>query len=206
MKRFLLGLFLFGILFLTSQVNNAQQTTSKKHNSNIGINCVLWTVAHPFVARKALVISQEVIILTDSFSIKFNLSTLHHNQTDAFKHALWMVLLSKEIGIKKAKKLGFAYELDGKSKFKKRRTENNEAMSIMDLNNNAYGLILFSNFKFRSNDELIIQIINDIYAGNLFILKQDCLGNFLDSQNKIIEKEITWSSKKIVLQSKQTCY
>ena len=91
--------------------------------------------------KKALVISElsrektNEIILDQALKGSGN-----SGQVDAFRHAFWMANLTKEIGWRRAKRLGLAHEKGNYKAYKKRKSEDGEIpdkmSSEMDLFNN----------------------------------------------------------------------
>jgi len=135
-----------------------------------------WALAHPFKAKRTLIISNEAKHIADSIK---NTKTLdgdaNGGQVDAFRHAFWMAILSKEIGIKAARKLGKKHEKGNYIYYKKNKYEDgtipDEISSTMDLKNNNKGVEIFEENKEKSKKEIELIIIERIKKGDLFIIK-----------------------------------
>ena len=167
-----------------------------------------WALLHPFKAKKAFKISNEVIKITDSIA---NTNLLDKDkvggQVDAFRHAYWMAVLKMEIGEKAARSLGKSYE---KSNFKSLRKNNLEdgvhpdlASKNMDLYNNKIGLKFTVKESNYSKKGLVFKIVNAIKRGDLKIIKKDSLGNYLTCNDIIIPlKDLKkWDNGKCLISS-----
>jgi hypothetical protein len=73
----------------------------------------------------------------------------------------------------------------------------------MDLKNNEVGIAFGEKYKSIGNDELVKIIINAIKNGELYRLKKDKHGNYLDCNDKIIdlEKEQDWDKRKCIIKT-----
>ena len=104
MRCMTLKLFLF--LPLLSFAQSGSEVFSKLSRPE---KC--WVVFHPFIAKKAYIISLEARNISRTLEKD---STLDHDadggRVDAFRHAYWMARLAQEIGWRKARKLGNAHE------------------------------------------------------------------------------------------------
>jgi len=168
-----------------------------------------WVIFHPFKAKKAFIISNETLRITDSIS-KTNLidDDINGGQLDAFKHSFWMACLTQKIGSKSALKLGDVHEKGNYISYKKGLNEDgnlpDKISSTMDLFNNKIGSkIAIDNLKI-TNKELILFIIEEINNGNMRILKKDNYHNFLNCSGDIISKETLkgkWENDKCLIPS-----
>jgi len=146
---------------------------------------IFWAIAHPFQVRKALNISKIAIAITDSIENDSILTDRSGGQLDAFKHGIWMAILTKEIGGKAAIKLGNAHEKANYLNFKKGRPYSSHMHTVMDSLNNISGAK-------RGNDSLttnqmIVDIIAGVKEGEFHILKKDKLGNYISCKGNEIE-------------------
>ncbi len=177
----------FLLIFLAS---DAQKSKFQKFKQ---LSCPekWWVVGHPFVAKKALKISENTRKITSEVK-KNNLLKGEGNggQVDAFRHTFWMANLTQEIGWRRAKKLGKAHEKGNYRDFKKHQQEDgalpDKASSEMDLFNNNVGIELG---KRSTNFELKKMVIEMVSQGNCKIIKKDKTGNYLDCEGNIIPKE-----------------
>jgi hypothetical protein len=114
-----------------------------------------------------------------------------------------MALLSQNIKSKKAKRLGEIHEKINYRQFKKQYSSQDSAASLMDLKNNEVGIAFGEKYKSIGNDELVKIIINAIKNGELYRLKKDKHGNYLDCNDKIIdlEKEQDWDKRKCIIKT-----
>ena len=170
-----------------------------------------WVIAHPFVASRAMRVSEDAKRETNSMSGSPFLGT-HANggKLDAFRHCYWMALLCVEIPWRKADKLGKAHERGNKKDFKNGRLEEgylpDKASSIMDLWNNEVGIKIGrenSNSKASAIKENVIQVIR---SGECKIIRRDEHGDFLDCDGlPIQEKEWKglWENSKCLILSNQ---
>ena len=168
-----------------------------------------WVFKHPFVAKKAWRITQEVIKVTDSVAY---INTLDHDrnggQVDAFRHAYWTASLVQHIGWRKVLKLGKAHEKGNYFDYLKHRLEDgshpDKADGDMDLFNNEIGIKYGRKDKHISETDLQIMIIDAIIVGKMKIIKKDSLGNFLDEKNNIIPADSLkgrWANAKCLINS-----
>lgn len=168
-----------------------------------------WVIWHPFIAKKANSISSEA----RKFSNEALNDTLldgdgNGGQVDAFRHSLWMAMLSREIRIKAAKKLGNAHERGNYLDYKKHRTEEGtlpDAQSCqMDFLNNDAGLQIGISHKNETLDSLNTYIKNEIITGKLWIIKKDKNGNFVNCEGNILKPEDyigKWENEKCIVAS-----
>ena len=169
----------------------------------------IWVIFHPFKAKKAFRISEEVNKISDSIK-KTNLLDKDGSggQVDAFRHAFWMARLRQELGKSAARSLGKAHEKENYKTFKKRKLEDgvvpDEIASKMDLFNNEQGLKLIEKGSSMSKKQLIIKVIKTIKAGKMRIIKKDENGNFLTCDGNRIPNENLkgkWKNNKCLVTS-----
>lgn len=151
----------------------------------------VWVVAHPFVAKKAFHITQDVQKIVDSIK---QLKTIgvdnNGGKLDAFKHAYWMASLSSKIGKRKARKLGIAHEKGNFLQYKKHKLEDSivpdSVSSEMDKKNNEVGISLLDNRKKTPPRIIQNEVLTALKDGKLYIIKKDEEGNFLTNDGKKI--------------------
>lgn len=172
---------------------------------------IAWGFSHPFVVFKA----KKITTLTVSILQECKLSKCLDNysyagKVDAFRHALWMALLSQKINTKKALKLGIAHEKKNKKQFKKGKYSDGAvpdyASIQMDLLNNKIGADIGKLNKLMSTDELKNLILKKIDAGDLYIIKRNSKGNFIDSignEISVEDQKLSWKNKKYLVKSNQ---
>jgi hypothetical protein len=152
----------------------------------------VWVFCHPFVAKRAYGITKRVLLETNAAASDPRLDTLANGgRLDAFRHCLWMAMLSEEIGGKKASRLGQAHERGNYRQFLNGKAEDgalpDSVSGLMDLFNNQRGLELR---KVYPKDELAAMkehVIQEILDGHLLIISRDAHGNYLTSDHKQID-------------------
>lgn len=169
-----------------------------------------WALLHPFKAKKAFIISNQVIRLSDSIATTTLLDKdKAGGQVDAFRHAYWMAILQIEIGKKAAFSLGKSYERANYRSFKKGVLEDGIPSDFtskkMDVFNNKMGLTYSFKDDTRSKKGLIYKIVNAIKRGDLKVIKKDSLGNYLTCNGTIIPKYDLkkWKNNKCLIASKK---
>lgn len=168
-----------------------------------------WVFRHPFAARRAFRITEDVLNITDSISrVKTLDGDKNGGQVDAFRHSYWMAILSQNIGWRKAIGLGKAHEKSNYLDYKKHKLEDgahpDKISCDMDLFNNAVGAAIGKDNQQAKGVDLQILIIDAIRAGEMKIIKKDSLGNFLDDTGKIIPMDSIqgkWENRKCLVKS-----
>lgn len=169
---------------------SAQDSNFKKFRALSGPE-KCWVIFHPFVAKKALKISEKTRIITKEIQQKKLLKgNGNGGQVDAFRHTFWMASLTQEIGKRRARSLGKKHEKGNYKDFKKRRLEDGEIpdkiSSEMDLFNNEVGIKI----GVKSNPlELQNVIVDVVLKGSCKVIKKDESGNFLDCDSNILSPE-----------------
>ena len=166
-----------------------------------------WVITHPFVAKKALKVSQIARLKTDSIKTNNILKGVGNgDQLDAFRHTYWMASLTQIIGQRKAKRLGIAHEKGNKRDFKKGNKEEgslpDKISSEMDLFNNDIGIEIGK----EKPDNLVQFVIEEVKKGNCKIIKTDKQGNFLDCEGNVISSESLigkWDNTKCLVSSNE---
>lgn len=159
----------------------------------------VWVLTHPFSANKARKTSIETKQLVDSVAQTKDWLTMGTGgHKDAFRHGMWMALLSSRIGHKRAIWLGKAHEKKNKRDFRKERLEDgalpDQVAIEMDLINNKVGAEIGRNCKKCSRENIINQVLDALDAGQLSIIKMNKKGQFLNEENQIIPEE-NWQGK-----------
>lgn len=158
-----------------------------------------WVLTHPFVAKKALRVSQHARAVADSMMHSDVLDGDYNGgQVDAFRHAYWMGSLSRAIAWRKARRLGKAHEKGNYKDFKKGKLEDGEIQdaraSEMDLWNNAQGIALGRALKDGSDRELQRAVIDAILEGKMRVIRKDKYGRSLDAKGIVVPK-VEWLGK-----------
>ncbi|MDF1518426.1 MAG: hypothetical protein RQ864_09810 [Lutibacter sp.] len=198
--------FIFVLIFFSNQL--CAQSNWEKFRK-LSAPYKKWVVFHPFKAKKALEISMEATVVSDSIA-KTDLLDQDKagGQADAFRHAYWTARLQQEIGKRAAISLGKAHEKDNYKTFKKNKTEDgvvpDQASKEMDLFNNKVGLQFSEKGILTSKNELVHKIINAILKGDLKVIKKDTAGNFLTCDGEIIPSAalgLFWQNSKCLIPS-----
>jgi hypothetical protein len=167
-------------------------------------------VCHPFRAKRAQATTREALRVTDSITATGSIGKdANGGQLDAFKHAYWMALMSRQIGQKAALKLGRAHEKGNYRGFKRGRAEEgslpDKPSSDMDLFNNEAGAVVCGQDCQWSDQELIREILRMTNEGELRTLKKkkgvfiSCDGHQLDPA----ELTGSWENDKCLVPSNQ---
>ena len=120
-------------------------------------------------------------------------NTRSSSKADAVGHAYWMAELTEKIDKRRALKLGVAHEKKNKRDFEKGRLEEQYLPDYvamqMDLKNNVKGAEIGQN-----NTKPLDKVLKALQSGELFWIKQNNKGEFLDKNDHVIPfKE--WSGK-----------
>ena len=200
-------LLLLAFLLILFGVSKGQETKIQQFKK---LSCPekWWVVLHPFVAKKALHISNYAREITNEVKKNGLLKgDGNGDQLDAFRHTFWMANLTIEIGGRRSKKLGKAHEKANYKDFKKHQLEDgvfpDKISSEMDLFNNEVGIAIG---KQGSSFELKNRVMESVLQGNCKIIKKDEQGNFLDVDGNIIsafrlkgkwenDKFLVWSNE-----------
>ena len=190
---FFIFLFLFSIA-LTAQ-NPARKQFKKLSRPE---KC--WVIAHPSIAKQALIVTKKVISDVDSIKKTGTIGTdLNGGNLDAFKHAYWMASLTLSIGSRQALKLGKAHEKGNYLDYKKHRLEDailpDSVSSAMDYRNNEAGAGCIGRCHFRiTANELQLLIMEKLKDGELYMIKKDEHGNYLTCDEHLIDMN-AWKGK-----------
>lgn len=182
------------ILFVTFFQNCFSQNFSKIF-CNLDFKDKLWLISKPCSSLKVNKISKS----------DFQNSKLSEQEIDAFRHIYLMYKLSSKIGVEKARRFGNIYESYNKNIFfNKPNSGYDRAGEWMDKFNNEIGIYLYLKYGQISEEKLIQEIGYQIKKGNARMIKKDSIGNSLNVDNKIIDKEIwikNWVNDRVLIQS-----
>jgi hypothetical protein len=176
-------LFIISVLLMAFLPNTL---IAQQNNLHFGGAELLWGICHPFVAKKAIKTTRFCLQVTDSVAQSKKLQGKSGGQLDAFKHGYWMAELGKEIGQKKARKLGIAHERVNYRQFKKGNSSQDSTASLMDIKNNEAGLQIGFRYPNSGSKSMQDTIISNVESGKFFIIKQNHEGQFLDKNDQII--------------------
>ncbi len=192
-------------MFQIAKFTTAQESNLRKFKT-LSFPEKCWVVSHPFVAKKALIVS-EIARKETKNVIEGKLLTGSGNsgQVDAFRHAFWMANLTLEIGSKKARGLGTAHEKGNYKEYKKRKLEDgvvpDKISSEMDLFNNEVGINIG---ELTTDFDLEGVVIKAVKEGKCKIVKNDNNGNYLNCNGAILLKENLrgkWENEKCLVWS-----
>ena len=150
-----------------------------------------WVLSHPFIASRVWKLTQHTQDVTAKVENDISLDgDINGGQVDAFRHAFWMAMITRHFSSKTAKHLGKVHEKANRIDFKKRRHEDgalpDKTSSDMDLKNNEMGIRIALRNPACSENELADLIKQAILKGDLWILKKNMDGNYLDWQGHIL--------------------
>lgn len=186
---------------------SAQESNFKKFKQLSGPE-KCWVIFHPFVAKKALKISEKTRRITKEIQQKKVLKgNGNGGQIDAFRHAFWMANLTQEIGKRRAKGLGKKHEKGNYKDYKKRRLEDgvipDKISSEMDFFNNEVGIKIGEKSKLLELEKIVVDAV---LKGNCKIIKKDAYDNFLDCEGNYISLESLkgkWENNKCLVWSNE---
>ena len=195
------------LLILNSTTAFSQKSNWKKFRELSGPE-KCWVICHPFVAKKALIVTEEARIVTKEVMQEILLKGKGNGgQVDAFRHAFWMANLTLTIGSKRAKKLGNAHEKGNYNDYKKRKLEDgvipDKVSSEMDYFNNDVGINIG---EMTTDFDLKGHVVEAVKEGRCKIVKTDDAGNFLDIEGDVIPPETLlgkWENEKCLMNSNQ---
>lgn len=193
------------ILFVTFSQNCFSQNFSKIFH-NLDFKDKIWIISKTNSSLKVKKISKHVTDVTDEISKSDLFNSKNKEQDiDAFRHIYLMYKLSSQIGVDKARRYGNIYESYNKNIFHKISNSGyDRAGEWMDKFNNEIGIYLYLKNGKISDENIIQEIGIQIKKGNAREIKKDSIGNSLNIDNKIIEKEIwikNWVNDRVLIQS-----
>ncbi len=197
-------IFISGNIYPNTNTYELISIKNLKPKLNISFREALWAITHPFIAPKVHKLTKEAMKTTKEIGENNILSDISGGSLDAFKHSYWMALLSQEIKVSKARKLGKIHEYVNYTSYKRGNNGQDSIASAMDLLNNDAGIKIGKNNKTINRKQLISIVTNNIKNGNMYIISKDIQGNYLDSNNRIIDltKEKKWHKRKCLISSK----
>ncbi len=168
-----------------------------------------WVIFHPLIAKKVYKISIKAKNIADSLISDTSFDgDKNGGQIDAFRHTIWMAMLSQKYNWRKIYKLGLAHEKGNYYQYKKHKTEDgtlpDKISSEMDLLNNDAGRQIGMDNKNASLDSLINIVKQNVLSGNLWIIKKNKKGEFLDQYNNVINADSLkgkWENNKVIVKS-----
>ena len=154
----------------------------------------LWVIFNPLSAKKGIQVTAEArIIANEMINNPLLDGDYNGGQVDAFRHTLWMAMLTQKIGAKKAFKLGVAHEDGNYSDFLASTLEEGTlptyTSSQMDLYNNKLGIKLGKENPNLSTKKLVELVKIEILKGNALIINKNKSGEFLSRKGEIIPKQ-----------------
>ena len=200
----------FAIIFIMTLLSFTKATAQKiSAFKDLGGAEKLWVVLHPFAAGKAYNISKDVEELCQEMIEKEQLDADGAGgKIDAFRHAYWMAILTKELGPARARWLGKAHEKKNKKDFEKGRLEDgavpDKVSKEMDLFNNEVGIEIGEEYENASNEQLKQIILEKLEEGEMLIIKKDRRKNSLDENGKVIPNENwerSWENERVLVPS-----
>lgn len=192
MKKYKIHILLF--LFLVSFLSLSAQD-QKMLIKSIKFQDKIWVTANINNIKKALIVSNHVLVKMDSLYKTGNFETnVEGSRYDAFRHIYWMYSLAKEIGIDKSRKIGVIYEDYNEYVFLTKPLSGYDfAGRTMDEYNNEVGLSLFDKIG-KQEKEIVIENIKDLISkGYVKIIAKDKNQNSLDKEGNVIKEE-EWKS------------
>lgn len=150
-----------------------------------------WAVFHPIAAKR---VQKHLIEAMDVYQEVKNSKLLDGYESggtlDAFRHSFTMAYLTRYVKVKKLRKLGAAHEKGNEYFFYKNHREFGERADslacVMDLRNNELGFELGIKYKKASKEDLKNAIIEQIKAGNAWILKKNSQNQYVFCNNEPI--------------------
>lgn len=194
---------------LLSTISLSAQESNFQKFKKLSSSEKLWVITHPFVAKKALKVSQETLKLINIIKQDPLLDCdISGGQVDAFRHCYWMARLTQEMRWRKAYKLGKAHEQGNKRDYKKHRLEEGNLPDAktceMDLLNNKIGINIGKANQTTSQEDLTLLIKQHIIDGKLWKIKKDSQGRFLYCDGNILQKKDyqgIWENSKCLVAS-----
>jgi hypothetical protein len=171
-----------------------------------------WAIWHPFAAVKAKKHQGEMYAVYKEVKQQHLLDTFENGgKLDAFRHTFAMAYFSKYVKASKLRKLGKAHEKANHWQFLHSLPDEDGELSdslssAMDLKNNDIALSLAKEVKNLSAEEIKQKVISLIKNGNVFIMKRNAQGKYLDCDGRIIPIEKIkgiWNVPKCLIKSKE---
>ena len=168
-----------------------------------------WVYSHPFIAKRAHEISNySKGVAEEMRSSPILDGDKDGGQVDAFRHAYWMALLTREFGKKSALSLGQAHEDANYLDFLSRNLEDGAVPThqgtLMDLANNRVGAEIGHKNRHVSDSAMVEIVIDAILTGKCTVLLKNKHGNYLDSLGEVIpygDYKGQWETAKVLVPS-----
>lgn len=194
------------ILLLSAQAALSQSTFQKFRNLKRPEKC--WVLRHPFVAREAMRLAEQArdtaLTMLDSDELD---GDWDGGEVDAFRHAYWMALTTREIGKRRARSLGRAHEKANYIQFKRGELEDggtaDAKASEMDLHNNAVGISIGL---LEEVENLKLKVVEEIRAGKMLVVWKNEAGEPLGADGEVIpesEWRGKWENGKVLVPSRK---
>jgi hypothetical protein len=150
-----------------------------------------WAFFHPFAAKSVQHHLKEAMDVYHLVKKSNNLDSFESGGTlDAFRHAYTMAYLTRYVSSQKLRDLGKAHEKGNEYYFYRDHLEFGERPDslacVMDLRNNELGFEIGEKYKNLSTSDLKNIIIEEIRAGNAWILKKNSEKSYISCQNEVI--------------------
>lgn len=200
---------IYYLFILFFAVSASAQTKTFHHLSKYEKHWAIW---HPFAAVKVKKHQAEMYAVYKEVKQQHLLDTFENGgKLDAFRHTFAMAYFSKYVKASKLRKLGKAHEKANHWQFLHSLTDEDGELSdslssVMDLRNNDIALSLSKEVKSLSTEEIKLKVISLIKNGNVFIMKRNAQGKYLDCDNKIIPPEKIqgiWNTPKCLVKSNE---
>lgn len=181
LRKFITYYLLFVVAFSNAQTFGSRSAAEKK-----------WAIFHPFAALKVRKVYKEAKPIYEQLKQK-NMPDSFENggKLDAFRHVFFMAAFAQKIKAKKVLKLGIAHEKGNYRNFLKSIKEDGELAdslsSVMDLQNNYFGVETGIKHKEKNLQELSAICLTAIVAGNAVYFKRDVHGNYLTCRGERID-------------------
>jgi hypothetical protein len=193
------------VLFFTTSVSSQTKTfhNLSKYEKH-------WAIWHPFASVKLKKHQAEMYAVYKEVKQQRLLDTFENGgKLDAFRHTFAMAYFSKFVKAKKLRKLGKAHEKANYQQFLYHLPDEDGELSdslssVMDLRNNDIALSLAKEVKKLNIEEIKQKIIELIKTGDVFIMKRNAQGLYLDCNNQIIPPEKIkgiWNTPKCLIKS-----
>jgi len=168
-----------------------------------------WALCHPFAAIKIKKHQAQMYAVYKEVKQQNLLDHFENGgKLDAFRHTFAMAYFSKFVKPNKLRKLGKAHEKANHWQFLHGLPDEDGELSdslssVMDLKNNDIALSLRKEIRNLSAEEIKQKIITLIKNGDVFIIKRNTQGQYLDCAGNIIppEKLKLWNNSKCLIKS-----
>ena len=168
-----------------------------------------WAIWHPFAATKIKKHQTEMYAVYKEVKQQHILDDFENGgKLDAFRHTFAMAYFSKFVKANKLRKLGKAHEKANHWQFLHSLPDEDGELSdslssVMDLKNNDIALSLTKEVKSLSIEEIKQKVISLIKNGDVFMVKRNAQGKYLDCEGNTItvEKLKIWNTPKCLVKS-----